>query len=150
MKISRIEVKVLLAGYLISTIAFLLVFGIAWAVVYEHRLISARLTGTFFVNFFYSMIFFFFLTTIYSILAYRLPTGRSIKIFILTYGISMITLYVGSILHSLYWGNPLTLILFQGDPISQFFYLLFLGLLSLAPAISTVLLYGVYRLTRSR
>jgi len=148
MKILGIEAKAFLMGYLFSVVAFLLVFGVVWAVIYEHRLLSARLTATFFVNFFYSMIFYFLLTTAFSIPVYHAPTARrSIKIFIWTYGISVITLYVGLMLHSVYWGNPLRFILFQGDPISQFFYMLFLGVLSLVSAISAVLLYGIYRLT---
>jgi len=127
---------------------FFVIFAVGMALVYEHRVFSTRITVEFFVNFVYSMSFYFALTAAFSFLAWRLlkSARAEIKIFMLTYGISFITLYVTSMLVRIYWGHSLAFIFFPSDVLSFFFYMLFLGIFSLPPAVFLVLLFEIDRL----
>jgi hypothetical protein len=148
MRFPRAQARIFFAGYFLSVIAFLIIFAVGMALVYEHRLISSRITVDFLINFVYSMGLYFVLTAAFSFLTYRLLlTARTeIRIFILTYGISLITLYVTSMLVRIYWGHSLIFILFQGDAYSLLLYMSLLGVLSSAPAVFSVLVYEIYRL----
>jgi len=104
-------VRVFLVTFLLSLAAFFIMFAVGMPLVYEHRLISFRLSLSYVLNFLYDMSLYFVLAGALSVFLYRFVKSMrvEVKIFISVFVTAFWATVGALVTASLYWGNPIHL-----------------------------------------
>lgn len=148
----RTEVKIFLSSCFLSMIVFFVTFLVFLPLIYEHRLISFRLSLGYVVNFLYSMSLYLVLSSVLSVVIYRFvkPMRVEGKIFFITFG-TIFWAIVGALsTASLYWGgvslhllNPFGVIAMWGN-LWVVLGFLFISFYLLVISVSVVIMYKIY------
>jgi len=152
------EVKILFLVFCLTLFVFLFIFAVGFPLVFEHRLISSRLSPGYVMNFFSGMIFYFFLTGLLSVAVYFFVKNINMewRIFVIAYLAFFLGVLGGIPTSILYYGNranPFWIILIWQalvDPDKPWWTLKYIMyFLFIASAIIGVISVGSYKAYKS-